>query len=235
MNKHNENKSEHDSTKDSLISMVGSLAIVGLVIVFMICFNNYLKSHTYHGPGDPGNALEEEGEELLDYEKDFKSTYVVVKDVPKEGFYANVYPEKKDDNSVKLKDGQLLKVMRRGTKDHKMYYELEDGTFIDSNGKNVILLKSYEPRTGYIAITFISSDGVRLRKWPDFKDSNNVDKYVFVGDKIDITGKVETVKGVNAYVTSDGLYMTTDTEYFKDFTHSPDQLEENTTELEKTN
>ena len=25
------------------------------------------------------------------------------------------------------------------------------------------------------------------------------------------------------------------TEYFKDFTHSPDQLEENTTELEKTN
>ncbi len=50
-------------------------------------------------------------------------------------------------------------------------------------------LTSYEKLGGYVAITYISSTGVRLRAWADFS-ADNVVKSVYVGDKVPIKGKV---------------------------------------------
>ena len=74
--------------------------------------------------------------------------------------------------------------------------------------------------SSHAAAKNISSSGVRLRSWADFKDDSNIVKSVFVGDKVNIIGEVQTVTGVSAYVTDEGLYMTTDIQYFNDYTKS---------------
>ena len=61
-------------------------------------------------------------------------------------------------------------------------------------------LASYEKLEGYVAITYISSTGVRLRKWADFQ-ADNVVKSVYVGDKVQVKGKVTRKNGESAYIT----------------------------------
>ena len=78
-------------------------------------------------------------------------------------------------------------------------------------------LTSYEKLGGYVAITYISSTGVRLRVWADFS-ADNVVKSVYVGDKVPIKGKVTLKNGDSAYITEEGLYLTTDIQYLNDYT-----------------
>ena len=70
---------------------------------------------------------------------------------------------------------------------------------------------------GYLAVTYISSSGVRLRRWADF-DADNVVGAVYVGDKVQVKARVQTEKGASAYITEDGLYITSDAQYFDDYT-----------------
>ena len=83
---------------------------------------------------------------------------------------------------------------------------------------------------GYLAITYISSSGVRLRKWADF-DADNVAGAVYVGDKIQVKAKVQTEKGDSAFITTDGLYITADPQYFNDYS----SVREKSTESGKKN
>ena len=78
-------------------------------------------------------------------------------------------------------------------------------------------LASYEKLGGYVVITYISSTGVRLRAWADFS-ADNVVKSVYVGDKVPIKGKVTLKNGDSAYITEEGLYLTTDIQYLNDYT-----------------
>ena len=59
--------------------------------------------------------------------------------------------------------------------------------------------------------------GVRLRAGADFS-ADNVVKSVYVGDKVPIKGKVTLKNGDSAYITEEGLYLTTDIQYLNDYT-----------------
>ncbi len=212
------------NAKTSIVSMLGSLAVVGLVVAFMFGFKMFLKNQTYQGNNgfftDTTELSKDDSDGILDTEPNFESSYIMIMDVPEKGFYADTFPGKKTKKSVSLKNGQILRASARGRYGNETYYHLDNGYYVAANGKNVMLLSSYEELEGYVAITYISSSGVRLRSWADFKDDSNIVKSVFVGDKVNIIGEVQTVTGVSAYVTDEGLYMTTDIQYFNDYTKS---------------
>lgn len=67
-------------------------------------------------------------------------------------------------------------------------------------------LTSYEKLGGYVAITYISSTGVRLRAWADFS-ADNVVKSVYVGDKVPIKGKVTLKNGVPPILQKKGFTL----------------------------
>ena len=244
MNQNTESEKEKRPTPDqdltnaktSIVSMLGSLAVVGLVVAFMFGFKMFLKNQTYQGGGDlfpeATEVSKDDSNEILETEPNFESSYIMIMDVPEKGFYADTFPGKKTGKSVLLKNGQILRAVTRGRYKNETYYHLDNGYYVPANGKNVMLLSSYEELEGYVAITYISSSGVRLRSWADFKDDRNIVKSVFVGDKVNIIGEVQTVTGVSAYVTDEGLYMTTDIQYFNDYTKSVKKgaAEESTTE-----
>ena len=192
--KKQENNQDMESTKKSFLSMGFSLALVICVLLFIFGFKHFLKGREYQG-----NAVQKEAEsstqdihkEYLDTDKTFQSGYIMIKDVPKKGIYTSKLPgEKKKKGAVSLKNGQILWASKKG---------------------------SYEKLGGYVAITYISSTGVRLRAWADFS-ADNVVKSVYVGDKVPIKGKVTLKNGDSAYITEEGLYLTTDIQYLNDYT-----------------
>ncbi|MBR5047547.1 MAG: hypothetical protein IKX76_04865, partial [Eubacterium sp.] len=52
----------------------------------------------------------------------------------------------------------------------------------------------------------------------DFEDDNVV-KSVYVGDKVNIVAMVTTTEDVSAFRTDEGLYITTNPQYFTDYTN----------------
>ena len=197
--KKQENNQDMESTKKSFLSMGFSLALVICVLLFIFGFKHFLKGREYQG-----NAVQKEAEsstqdihkEYLDTDKTFQSGYIMIKDVPEKGIYTSKLPgEKKKKGAVSLKNGQILWASKNYTEE----------------------LTSYEKLGGYVAITYISSTGVRLRAWADFS-ADNVVKPVYVGDKVPIKGKVTLKNGDSAYITEEGLYLTTDIQYLNDYT-----------------
>ncbi|MCI6858399.1 MAG: hypothetical protein MR867_03785 [Eubacterium sp.] len=211
------------SAKESVLSMIFSLSLVGCVFLFMAGLKFYLGSHTYHGEAavfslkHSGNPAA--GDYLLE-DKKFEPGYIMIKNVPDRGYFASEIPGKKTDTSESLKNGQLLRAVKKGTYRDETYYKLMNGLYVRADKKCVEKLTSYEKLEGYVVITYISSSGVRLRSWADFQ-ADNVVKSVYVGDKVKITGKVINQKGESAFLTENGFYLTTDIRYFNDYTVDP--------------
>ena len=185
--------------QNPLFSMAVSLLLVAATIGFVFGFGAFLENQTYTGP-EVTSALasteeKKEEPEYLKVDRRFRPCYVMISSVPPLGLWANPVPGEKTDTSYKLSDGRYLST--------------------DINHAEPLL--SYTEMEGYLAITYISSSGVRLRRWADF-DADNVAGAVYVGDKVQIKAKVQTEKGASAYITTNGLYITTDNQYFNDYT-----------------
>lgn len=220
---------ENKVFRSVVLSLLLVILALGLVAGIHFFMNRY-----YSGAGDTGNQAQEgtsaveETEELLDVDPDYEGGYLMLKEIPEEGFYATRKPGKKDNNSRELKNGQILQAKARGTREKITYYELKNGWYVEAC-PYVEPLQSYTELEGYLAITYISSKGVKIRSWADF-EADNVEKTVYVGDKVPVKGKVTTEAGVSAFVTEDGGYITTDTRYLNDYTDVP---EEQSTATEK--
>ena len=50
-------------------------------------------------------------------------------------------------------------------------------------------------------------------------------KSVYVGDKVQVKGKVTRKNGESAYITDKGFYLTTDIQYLNDYTTEADSSE----------
>mgnify|MGYP000924819345 CR=1 FL=1 len=180
----------------------------------------------FEDPEEEQAAMCEEGllEEYLETDKSFKAGYIMIKNLPAKGLYISELPGKKENSSTYLKSGQILWASKKGTYKDKTYYHLKNGMYLYASEKYMEELASYEKLEGYVAITYISSTGVRLRKWADFQ-ADNVVKSVYVGDKVQVKGKVTRKNGESAYITDKGLYLTTDIQYLNDYTTEADSLE----------
>lgn len=222
-----------------LFSMIISLLLVAAAVGFVFGFGAFLQNQTYTGPEvvsglETTEEEEEENAEYLDLDKRFKACYVMICEVPPLGLWVNKVPGEKTDTSQMLVSGQIVHAQQRGTYKGQTYYKLDDGTYLSTDISHAETLLSYTEMEGYLAITYISSSGVRLRKWADF-DADNVVGAVYVGDKVQIKAKVQTEKGASAYITTDGLYITSDTQYFNDYTSVPeDNTESETKKPEKS-
>ena len=203
--KKQENNQDMESTKKSFLSMGFSLALVICVLLFIFGFKHFLKGREYQG-----NAVQKEAES--------STQDILIKDVPEKGIYTSKLPgEKKKKGAVSLKNGQILWASKKGSYEGKTYYHLRNGMYLKASENYTEELTSYEKLGGYVAITYISSTGVRLRAWADFS-ADNVVKSVYVGDKVPIKGKVTLKNGDSAYITEEGLYLTTDIQYLNDYT-----------------
>lgn len=223
-----ENNREIPSIKKTLFSMSFSIALVVIVLIFVFGFKHFLNGRTYQGKADEKAEAEESfdvDKEYLNIDKNFVAGYIMVKNVPQKGVYASKVPGEKKDDAVSLKDGQILWVSKKGDYEGRTYYRLKNGFYIRANEKYIEELASYEKLGGYVAITYISSTGVRLRKWADF-NADNVVKSVYVGDKVAVKGKVTKKNGESAYITESGLYLTTDIQYLNDYTTEPEESSE---------
>lgn len=207
-----------ESVGTVLKSMLLSLVLVGLTFAFVVGFRVFLKSQTYH-PAEEMSSSQENSDDTLVLEEDFNIKYLMVKNVSdQEEFCATKVPGIVEEDSARLKNGQILEVRDKGTYKEKTYYRLKDGTYVQGTEAKIQEIKDYLPLTGYIAITYISSGGVRLRSWVDFEDDNVV-KSVYVGDKVNIEAMVTTTEDVSAFRTDEGLYITTNPQYFTDYTN----------------
>lgn len=214
------NNQELDSVKKTFISMSFSLILVAAVLLFIFGFKYFLSGREYKGSAvqkEKTNDAYDVHKEYLDTDKSFKAGYLMIKEVPAGGLYVSQVPGKKADDSQTLKSGQILWASKKGTYKDKTYYHLKNGMYLRANEKQTEEIASYERLGGYVAITYISSSGVRLRKWADFQ-ADNVVKSVYVGDKVQIKGKVTRKNGESAYITESGLYLTTDIQYLNDYT-----------------
>lgn len=223
-----ENNQDIPSIKKTLFSMSFSIILVAAVLLFVFGFKHFLNGRNYQGnTGERAEAEEgyDADKEYLDVDKNFVAGYIMVKNVPEKGIYASKIPGKKQKNAVSLKDGQILWAVKKGSYQGKTYYRLKNDSYIHANEKYTEELASYEKLGGYVAITYISSTGVRLRKWADFK-ADNVVKSVYVGDKVPVKGKVTRKNGESAYITEAGLYLTTDIQYLNDYTTEPEDSSE---------
>lgn len=215
-----------------LFSMLISIILVVIAVGMVFGFGNYLRNKTYTGPKidteleNTDNVADDK--EYLDVDDKFKSCYVMICNVPSSGLWANHVPGVKMEDSRELFNGQIVRAVERGTYQGHTYYKLEQDLYISANISHVEPLRSYIELDGYLAITYINSSGVHLRSWADF-DADNVVKSVYVGDKVQVKAKVETEKGDSAYVTTDGLYITSNPRYFNDYTDISKE-EEKTTE-----
>mgnify|MGYP005769829239 FL=1 len=218
-----------------LFSMVISLLLVAAAVGFVFGFGAFLKHQTYTGPevasGLESTEEKEESPEYLDIDNSFQPCYVMICEVPPLGLWANPIPGEKTDASTMLVSGQIVHAKQRGTYKGETYYKLDDGSYLSAGISHAQPLLDYTEMEGYLAITYISSSGVRLRKWADF-DADNVVGAVYVGDKVQIKAKVQTEKGDSAYITTDGLYITTDAQYFNDYTSVPEKSSDSKTGTE---
>ena len=208
-----------DSMKKTLLSMSFSLALVAAVLLFILGFKHFLNGREYKGGAVQQSKTENNYDvhkEYLKTEKEFKAGYIMIKDVAKDKLYTSEIPGKKEDGTY-LKNGQILWASKKGEYNGKTYYHLKNGKYLRASEKHTEELASYEKLGGYVAITYISSTGVRLREWADFQ-ANNVVKAVYVGDKVPVKGKVTRKNGESAYITESGLYLTTDIQYLNDYT-----------------
>lgn len=226
--KKKENNQEIPSVKKMLLSMLFPLTLVAIVLIFVFSFKYFLSRMSYQRE----NVQKEESEnnkntskEYLDVDEDFQAGYIMIKNVPQKGVYTSEIPGKKKEDSISLKNGQLLWAAQKGDYKGKTYYHLRNGLYVRASEKYTEELASYEKLGGYVAITYISSTGVRLRQWADFK-ADNVVKSVYVGDKVPIKGKVTRKNGESAYITETGLYLTTDIQYLNDYTTEPEDTSE---------
>lgn len=230
MEDEDDDSGDMDSAGRSILSMVVSLALVGLVMIFVFSFKTFLKGRTYHKPEMSAElGLEDQyqaGNQYLELDPSFLSSYIVVKELPQEGLSEDLIPGKKTNSSMPVASGQILRASGRGTYEDKVYYQLENGMYITANGINVEPLKLYVPVTGSLAITHVSSKGVKLRRWPDFKSKTNIEKYVFVGDVVNVVSRLVLADGkTGAYVTDEGLYIIDDQKYFEPHVNDPTRLE----------
>ena len=207
-----------ESVGTVLRSMALSLVLVGLTFAFVIGFRYFLKSQTYQ-PAEKTEVSQKKTDGTLVLEEDFNIKYLMVKNVSdQEEFCATKQPGIVEDDDLRLKNGQILEVRHTGLYKEKPYYRLKDGTYVEGLESKILEIKDYLPLTGYVAITYISSGGVRLRSWVDFEDDNVV-KSVYVGDKVNIEAMVTTTEDVSAFRTDEGLYITTNPQYFTDYTN----------------
>ena len=207
-----------ESAGTVLLSMLVSLILLGLTFAFVIGFRYFLKSQTYRYPDSSSTRQEDSTDTLIPVE-DFTIRYLMVKNVSgQEEFCATKEPGIVEEDSLRLKNGQILEVRDKGYYNGKLYYRLKDGSYLQGSEAKILEIKDYLPLTGYIAITYISSGGVRLRSWVDFEDDNVV-KSVYVGDKVNIVAMVTTTDDVSAFRTDEGLYITTNPQYFTDYTN----------------
>ena len=113
----------------------------------------------------------------------------MIKDVPEKGIYTSKLPgEKKKKGAVSLKNGQILWASKKGSYEGKTYYHLRNGMYLKASENYTEELTSYE-KLG-----------------------------VYVVDKVPIKGKVTLKNGDSAYITEEGLYLTTDIQYLNDYT-----------------
>lgn len=219
----------------SITSMLGSVLLVALALGFVFGFKYYLAGRTYTGPGisGPEGVISEDGDASgdLELEKDqsFKYSYIMIQGLNGRKMTSVKKPGEKGKKARTLEEGQILKVKERGTSDGTTYYLLEDGSYLKED-RSIMPLKEYIELEGYLSITYISASGVHLRRWADF-DADNVVSSVYVGDKVNIKGKVITVTDLEAFVTDEGYYITTNSRYLNDHTNV---VEKNTGSDEKS-
>jgi translation initiation factor IF-1 len=216
-----EQKGSNDHVDSNIRSILFSVFLVALAIAFVFGFKYILKGNLFTGPGSVSEADGENGQDdpnQINMEKDnyFKYEYIMVQGLDGKEIYASAEPGKTDANSVKLDEGDILKVNMRGHIGSKLYYQLDNDLYLKDN-KSLMPLKEYVELKGYLSITYISSSGVHLRRWADF-DADNIVGSVYVGDKVYVSGKVITATGTEAFVTKDGYYITADSHYLNDHT-----------------
>ena len=214
------NNQEIPSIKKTLLSMSASLILVAAVLAFVFGFKHFLNGRSYNGETFQEETVKDSKvvkKEYLEVDETFQAGYIMIKDVPQKGIYTCEIPGKKKEDSISLKNGQILWASQKGEYEGKSYYHLRNGLYVQASEKYTEELASYEKLGGYVAITYISSTGVRLREWADFK-ADNVVKSVYVGDKVPIKAKVTRKNGESAYITESGLYLTTDIQYLNDYT-----------------
>lgn len=214
-----ENNQEIPSIKKTILSMSVSIILVIAVLLFVFGFKYFLNGRSYQGEAVQKEERDNHDtpKEYLDEDKNFQAGYIMIKNVPQKGIYTSEIPGKREEDSIALKNGQILWANKKGAYRGKTYYHLRNGLYIRASEKYTEELASYEKLGGYVAITYISSTGVRLREWADFK-ADNVVKSVYVGDKVQVKGKVTRKNGESAYITESGLYLTTDIQYLNDYT-----------------
>lgn len=217
-NRRSINEEEKRNAFTMITSMLFSLFLVALSVLFIIGFRAFLKNHPYQGKAKTETAQAGKGD-ILVVDPSFDVTYIIIKNIKdKEKFCRTAHPGVVDEESVPLKNGQMLQVRQKGAFKDKLYYRLKDNTYVEADETKVQEVKEYIPLSGYIAITYISSGGVRLRSWIDF-DADNVARSVYVGDKVTVTAMVTIMEGTSAFRTSDGLFITTNPQYFTDYTN----------------
>lgn len=216
-----EKKESHETVESSIGSILFSIILVAAAMGFVFGFKYFLAGRTYRGPEIP-EVLEEEksnreeGRTALEEDTDFKYEYIVIQGLSGKELRASEKPDENSYTGSKLEEGQILKVSGRGIVDGKFYYILPGDLYL-RDSKSIMPLKEYILLDGYVTITYINSTGVRLRRWPDF-DADNIVSSAYVGDKVDIKGRVTTVTNTTAFVTKSGCYMTTNSRYLNDHT-----------------
>ncbi|MCD8018160.1 MAG: hypothetical protein LUF92_00840 [Clostridiales bacterium] len=222
-----------ESGRGSLISIVVSLFLVAVAVGIAAGVRLYVRNKTYTGPEtesviESTESSEAEGEYLF-IDENFEECYIMIYDVPSTGVWANLIPGVKTNESVELENGQIVQATECSTYENQMYYLLENGLYLDADASHAEPLASYTELEGYLAITYISSTGVKLRSWADF-DADNVVGTVYVGNKVQVTAKVELMGGTSAYITDEGYYITTDTRYYNDYTSVPGEEDDSSSE-----
>lgn len=215
-------KKSNDHVDSSIGSILFSVFLVALAIGFVFGFKYFLKGRGFTPTestvtqADGEKEPDETTEIKMEQDNNFKYEYITVLGLDGKELYANVVPDKKGADSVKIEEGENLKVQMRGYINGKLYYLLEDGRYLKDD-KSLMPLKEYVPLKGYLSITYISSSGVHLRKWADFH-ADNIVSSVYVGDAVSVSAKIVTAKDTVAFVTKDGLYITADSRYLTDHT-----------------
>ncbi len=234
-----------DSVTFSWKSMIGSLVLVGLVVAFIFGFQYYLSTHKYTGekPSQIANIESTEeahkpGTEYLDLEKKYTGRYIMIQNLGDDDeIYATSVPGKgkDDENAMKLKNGQIFYAAGRGTYQGVHYYKLKDGRYVVSSKQYCEPLSSYTKVTGYLAITYVSNSGVKIRSFADF-EADNIVKCVYVGEKVQVKASIVTQDGAKAFQTEDGNYIINDTKYYTDYTNvvESDDLKNSSSKSEKS-
>ncbi len=217
-----EEKEAHEK-KDgfSFGTVLLSVLLVVLAIGFVFGFKYFLSGRIYSGltiAEFAGKDPQGETREKSDLEKDsaFQYQYIMLQSLEGRKLSFSEKPGEKADPGVRAVEGQIFKVDYRGYADGQLYYLLDNGLYL-MDDKAILPLKEYVALDGYLTITYISSSGVPLHKWADF-DADNIVSAVYVGDKVDVSAKVLTLKDIPAFVTPDGYYITTDSRYLNDHT-----------------